>query len=177
MILAAVDIETTGLECGINEIVQLGIVLYNNDYTITNRLNIFIRPMHVEYIDEEALKINKLDINFLLKQSTPIQAKNVLFNWCDSVAKDKIFPLGQNFEFDKRFLLLFLGQDKYHEIFHYKYRDVCIIAQFLIDKGKLKIEDNKLPTLSEYFKIPHEEHDAISDCITVIRIYEKLIKL
>ena len=174
---AAVDVETTGLISGLNEIVQLSIILYHGEcpYEITNQLNLYIKPMHLELIDEEALEMNKLSLDFLMKQPTPIQAKNVLFHWLEDVNL-KLYPLGHNYAFDQAFLKIFLG-DSYDNIFHYKFRDTHIVSQYLIDKKKIKLETTKLVALAEYFSIPHKPHDSLSDCVTTIRIYERLLKL
>ena len=172
---AAVCIETTGLISGLNEVVQLSIVTYDNAFSFNDRFNMSIRPMRPEFIDEDVLKINKETLKYMSEQAIPAQVKHALYEWLDDRT---IYPLGFNYNFDRDFLKLFLG-DKYDEIFFYKYRDTCIIADYLKDKGKIKLELENLSliSLSDYFNILCDEHNSLSNCITTIRLYEKLLKI
>lgn len=172
---AAVSIETTGLISGLNEVIQLSIVTYNDEtFSFNEKFDLSIRAMRPEFIDEDWLKIDKMVLKYMSEQPTPSQAKFILYEWLDD---RKIYPLGFNYSFDRDFLRLFLG-DKYDEIFLNTYRDSLIVAEYLKDKGKIKdLKDFNLINLSEYFNIPCDKGNSLSNCITIIRLYEKLLKL
>ena len=65
--LVFVDIETTGLNPDINEIISIGIVVVNQDwkdekipsFEVIEELELKIKPLHIENADPIALKVNK----------------------------------------------------------------------------------------------------------------------
>lgn len=176
-IIGAIDTETTGLNEGIHEIVQIAIVIVDEDFNYVDKFTSLIRPMHESNIDEEALKINRLKLSDLVKAPTPLQVRNAFYQWHEEVHDGiKIEPLGHNYSFDQAFLKLFFG-NMYRERFYYKFRDTHVLAQALIDRGSLKVESTSLISLCDHFEIPIKAHDALGDVLATMKLYKKLLEV
>lgn len=173
----SIDTETTGLSVGTHEIIELSLVTHDRKYSPLNTFSCKIRPLHPELTDPKALEKNKLDLNDLKREATPSQVRNALCQWHEEVLDGvKLKPLGHFFSFDKAFLELFLGS-QYYNIFERYYRDTAMLAQALIDKGRLKIESLSLQSLAQYFRCNDQIHRAELDARLCLQIYKKLLDL
>ena len=174
----AIDVETTGLKAGIQEIVSIAFIAHDEDFYPTEKFKTKIRPMRPELADNRALIINGLSLVDLKKEPTPQQVRNAFFQWHEEVLEDKlILALGHNFAFDQRFLKIFFG-DFYDNVFHYKFRDTYVLVKGLQDCGYLRKDLSlKLVSLCKYFNILHNAHDAYEDALATLKLYQKLVNL
>ena len=175
-ISASIDIETTGLQAGTHEIVELAVITIENekpkDSFVTN-----IRPMRPELAEPKALAINNLSLEELKKAPTPQQVRNTFFSWHEEVTGNSLLtPLGHNYLFDNKFLVIFFG-DYYNSIFHYHYDDTMILARALKKKGYLKIKSCSLTSLCKFFNIKTKAHTAEGDALAVIQLHNQLLQL
>ena len=179
---ASMDIETTGLESGIHEIIQLAIIIYkiekridccNNFIRIKDSFITNIRPMRPETIDQEALDVNGFTINELKKAPNPTQVRNTFFNWYEEVTYNAVIkPLGHGFSFDMSFLKIFFG-DNYKHIFNRNFNDTKVVASYLKEKGVLQYDqDISLKSLCLRFNLVEKDykfHGAEADALATIK--------
>ena len=174
-IKAVIDTETTGLVAGVNEIIQLAVVIVDDDFKFVDKFVSKIRPMHEANITQEAMKVNR--IKNLHEAPTPLQVRNAFYQWHEEVHDGLVIePIGHNYSFDKDFLKLFFG-DMYDERFYYKFRDTFVLAQALIDRGSLEVDSTSLGSLCDHFEIPIKAHDALGDVLGTIQLYRKLLEV
>lgn len=180
LVQAAVDTETTGLYSGIHEIVQLAIVPFNEQYEPMGRFVSYIRPMRPHVFMQEAFDVNKLTLEGLALQPTPIQVKGSFMDWKENCyPESKFVPLGHNYaSFDSGFLKIFFGQEQYNNMFDYHVDDTCIAIRLLVKKGKLPKGVGSLTKALNHFGIKRNvEHDAYEDALATIKLYQKLVEL
>lgn len=180
-VIVSIDLETTGLYSGYHEICDMNCIAINIE-TWENiiQFHTTIKPMHESRIDQEALNINKFTIEQLRTFDHPNKAKgNFNLWWSCGLDNKKIEALGHNFvAFDKGFLEYWLNKKIYNNIFYHEYHDTKIIATYLKKKGILpKDLSTSLASLTDYFNIPHQPHNAYSDSMATILLYKKFLKL
>lgn len=191
--LCAIDVETSGLNPLIHEVVQICILPLNN--LIEPRRDVLpfymnLRPENPECLDEDALKTNKLTkVELMEKGYDRYKAAGLFEEWImklklpvtDYGTPKKIYPLGHNYAFDRVFIMKWLGEDLYNYYFHYHYRDTMQSALYLNDRAGATYERIPYPKVNlEYlcniFKIEHtKKHDALGDCIATAEIYKKML--
>lgn len=180
MQLTAIDTETTGLRSGYHEIIEISCITFDLEtWTISSKLNLKMRPTHINRISSEALKINGFNLEKLSKFEHPNIARSAFNTWFENaLEEEKINPLAHVWSFDKSFLNFWLGEEKFKCMFNYHYRDTQTLASSLQDVGKIpKNISTSLNSLTEYYDIPHSPHTANSDSNTVILLYKKLLSL
>lgn len=180
LLRAVVDTETTGLKPGFNEVIELGVVFFDDNFT-PNGLKFVtqIKPVWPCNFHPKAREANGIDLDKINDNLTPNIVRANFLEWKNNLFGDaKIISLGHNYTFDKGFLEAFFTKDLYDEIFHYNFEDSMILARALKQKGKLKTENCKLETLAKYFGIPNERaHSAYNDAIVTLQVYKNLIDL
>lgn len=188
-LLAAVDIETTGLIAGYHDMVQICVLPLNGDIEPYDGLSPFyhkIKPLHPERIDSEAMKINGLNLEELMVCPEPHQVADYFADWVDSLGLPlgkRIAYLTQNAPFDIAFMKLWLGATGFDNFFMRRGRDTMFTAQALNDRAAF--QGNTLPftgvglkDLTHTFGIQFDNHhDALADCIATAKVYKELLRL
>jgi len=115
--LCAVDVETTGLDPFVHELVQICILPL--DSNVQPRKDVFpfyieIRPEFPERRDPEAMTVTKLNINKIMERGFDREkAKDLLIEWVDKLGlpltkggnyRCKVMPLWHNGKFDYCFI-------------------------------------------------------------------------
>lgn len=181
MISASIDIETTGLEAGVHEIVQLAVIPFNEKFEPMGRFVSYIKPLRPELADPTALELNHLNLTELNKAPTPAQVRSCFIEWKEDLfGQEQICPLGHNYaSFDSQFLKLFLTSQLYGKLFSYRVEDTSILARALKRVGLLPKElKGSLSSLREFFKVDCTvEHDAYEDALSTIKVYKKMLSL
>lgn len=166
------DVETTGLDPNIHEIIQLGWMMEING-EIVDEGELKMKPLNVEAITDKALEVNKLDKEEILTWQNPREGFNELVkilakhvNRFDK--KDKAYPGGYNVHFDYSFLTAF-GR-KYSEYglgayINHMALDPLYLINYLIFKGVIDPPVNrKLETMCKAFNVDlFKAHDAFED--------------
>ena len=192
--LCAIDTETTGLNSDWHEMIQICILpLDSNIQPRRDVLPFYIEliPDHPERADPQAMKINRLDFAILGQRGHDRdKAVDLLETWVSRLGlpstkygkRKKIIPLGQNYGFDKSFILEWLGQETYNDIFYYDHRDLKRAVAYLNDRAGMHAEKPPFPqsSLSQICKRLNvrldNAHDALADCQATAECYRQLLR-
>lgn len=188
-LLAAMDVETTGLLCGYHEIVQVSIVVLDQNMDPMKDLNPFymeIKPQHPERVDLQALRVNGLSLKHLLTCREQDTVADLFSEWGDSLQLNqgqKLIPLTHNGPFDTPRMQHWLGIPGYLDRFTRNGRDSMYTALAINDRAAWKcrpipFDSVGLGALAAYFGIPHDNaHDALADCLTTAKVYKELLRM
>jgi DNA polymerase III epsilon subunit-like protein len=177
-ILFSIDCETTGLNHRIHELIQICILPFKNFKPLKEDAFYFqVKALHPETAEQEAFETHNLDPTEGLDRK---QSIDLFYQWLKRIkAKfniDKITPLGQDYAFDKEFIINWLDDfDLYHENFSSRYsdtkRNAVNIQRFYSPDFKTSLAEQ-----AEYFGIKNDKHhDAYNDSLVAIKILEKQV--
>lgn len=191
-LLCAVDVETTGIKAGFNDLIQVALLPLDSNIKPSKTAPPFklnLTPKRPENIDPKACKIHRLKRAELISNSIdPFKAADLFDDWFEKLnlplagnTHKKIMPLWSNGGFDKSFLIDWLGYDHYNHYFHFHERDTQSLALSLNDRFDFHNERVPFPKvgltyLSNALDIINENpHDALSDCITTAEVYRRIL--
>lgn len=102
-IFAAIDIETSGLDFGKCEILELAVVPLNPDFTVSAmpEFTARIRAERPEAAEEQAMRVNGLN---LAEGDSRQKVRDDFLQWMKDNGIGKIVPVAHNLDFDLRFL-------------------------------------------------------------------------
>jgi len=193
-LLCAIDTETSGLDPFFHEILQICILpLDSNIEPVRDVMPFYINliPEYPERAESEALKKNKLSLTHLAANGfDKIMAIDMFEEWivklnlpCTKFGTPKqLMPLGQNYSFDKPFIMNWLGPSVYNQYFNYHHHDTMVTAHYLNDRAayhceKVPFSKTNLSWLSHVLNVKVERaHDALSDCLSVAGCYREMLK-
>lgn len=188
-LLCAVDVETTGTDPMVHEIIQVAVLPLGSDYKPLKILPFYlnIRPMDIGSIDFRSMRVHRQKLVEMMAYAIePEIATDMFVQWVrrlDLPLGKKIAPLWSNGGFDKGFLVQWLGQDLYEELFHFHERDTQVAALLLNDRADYHCADlpfNRigLSSLAGVFGVVNENpHDALADCLTTAEVYRRMLSL
>ena len=170
--LAFIDIETTGLDVLLHEIIEIGCVLTTPDLEVIEEFEIKIKPERIEDADPTSLKINRYDPADWEKAVTLAQAMKIL----SKKVKDFIM-VGQNVAFDSGFLEHAFAKTGVLNPMHYHKLDTISIAWAKLHREP-DLEHFSLREMCVRFGIKNEKaHTALSDARATFELYKKLMEL
>ncbi|MDQ5971810.1 MAG: polymerase subunit epsilon [Patescibacteria group bacterium] len=177
--LAFIDTETTGFDPDTHELIEIGIILVDQDwtkgkpvFTVIEEFEIKIKPVHIETADPISLKINKYNAEdwgnaYALKEAMKILNTKI---------KDSIM-VAHNMYFDATFIDRAYKQTGVKNEMHYLRIDTITMA-FAKLHDRTDIDKYSLRTLCEYFKIENKNaHSALSDTKALFELYKHLINI
>lgn len=192
-LLCAVDVETTGLLPGYNDLIQVAIVpLDSKIRPIKSILPFYVnmKPHYPEHIDSKLLKSGKVKVMEIIKSGIdPENAADFFDEWFENLnlpvtlnEQKRIMPLWTNGSFDKDFLREWLGREHYEHYFHFHERDTQVIGLFLNDRydhhAEFKIPFTRvgLVNMCEELGVLNDmAHDALQDCLATADLYRSLL--
>jgi len=192
-LLCAIDIEASGLDPFYHEILQICILpLDSTIEPLKTVLPFYLNfiPEFPERADPEAVKHNKLSLaDLTLRGIDKLKAIDYFEEWikklnlpCTKYGTPKqLMPLGQNYSFDKAFIMRWLGTDLYNQYFNYHHHDTMVAAHYLNDRAgyhneKVPFNKTNLVWLCKILNVPTvRAHDALSDCLSVAGVYKKML--
>jgi DNA polymerase-3 subunit epsilon len=185
--LCVIDVETTGLDPKIHEIIEV-CVLYLDSFIrpVGLPFNVFLTPQRPETIDPKALKANGTNIMEVMRRGIdPFKAADLFEEWFGKLelpSNKKITPLGHNYHFDRGFLQEWLGPENYNGYFDYRIRDTMTVAHYLNDVADLKSEKYPFPKqgltylCSQLDVVNLSRHTALGDCLATAECYRKMLR-
>jgi DNA polymerase III alpha subunit (gram-positive type) len=179
-LLAHIDVETTGLLPGYNEMIDIGIVMTTIDGDILDSLFFRIKPKYPERLAQGAYNVNAFDPKRWISLgalSIPTAVDSII-TFHKKVAGDKqVLMVAYNSHFDAAFLdHLFRSVNKtWRELYYYFILDIPSMA------WGLGFKDLNSHELMEYYDIhdePHiaDQHTGITGAMVNVRIYRALLR-
>jgi DNA polymerase III epsilon subunit-like protein len=178
-ILAAVDIETTGLDPFWHEIIQIGIQPVSPFY-------FEMKPEHPERADKKATAVHQLDIEDLcIHAPDKWQVADWLEEWWSNLGlphRKTLIPVVHNWKHEAGFLTAWLGVEAFNQFFYWAARDTMLTAIYLNDvaynRGRpIPFTLVGLESLCNKFGIINENpHDALADARAEARVCKELLE-
>lgn len=188
-LLCAVDVETTGKNPELQDIIEVCILPVDQNFDIHSHFAMFhmrMRPSNPENIDYKAIRVNQADVAQLcLNGLDADKVADLLWEWFQGLElapNKQIWPLAQNWVFDRAFLVKWLGLEMFNNIFAPMFRDTFAISQFLNDAAAVRHDPIPFPkaslgALANHFGVEQiQAHTAVSDCMTTAQVYKALLK-
>lgn len=165
------DTETTGIDHKIHDVVQLS-GLIEIDGKVEEEFDLYCQPFDFNSINENALAVNKTTVENLKKYPTPKEMYStfisILAKYVDKFDRnDKFTPAGYNIGFDIEFMNSFFkknGDNYWGSWQNWSGIDVLPIIRYLAYMKAIDpVENYKLETICQCFKIKIDAHNALGD--------------
>ena len=180
-IVAAIDLETTGLDAARCEVIDMAVVPLNDDFTVSTEIPEFtsrIKAEHPETAETDALRVNGMNPH----DGVPLETVREDFvAWMRDNGIGRIVPLGHNLGFDMKFLLKTFPEVS--RVFCHRGRDSMRLALAIND---ISVRDNgesmfprvSLSAVKETLGIVGEvNHSAFEDAKDAAAVYRKMLKM
>ena len=173
--LAFIDVETTGIDPSVHEIIELGVViarLKDDVLTVVDQFDIKIVPKHIDNADPVALRVNgynESDWLFAVEREEALKTFITKTHGAIFVAHNIIFDYG--------FIEAALKQSGLEHQMHFHKIDTISMA-FAVLHTADDINRYSLKALCEYFGIENARaHSAYADAFATYEVFKKLLKL
>lgn len=166
-----VDLETTGLDPEVHEIVEIGCVLVDGkSLDIISEYSVKVKPLHPEIASPEAIKVSgysaelwkkSKNLEFALKELAKFAPGAMIAGW--------------KVDFDWWFLRHAFKKHRIKNDFDYHLIDVIALAYAYFRKRKRPAELG-LRKVASYFDIKMaDQHDALGDIQGTYKVFRKLM--
>mgnify|MGYP001561989158 CR=1 FL=1 len=170
--IAMTDIETTGLDPMVHEIIEIGLlVVHQETFKVMDRLDLKVRPEHIETAQSEALKVNGY-----LKEDWggAISLKEAMMLFGEKT-RGTVF-CAHNVTFDWSFICEAFRRTRVENELDYHRIDLFTLAWAKLRKEGL--EHFTMNAVAKYLGIPEETspHRAMGGATVACEVYKKLMK-
>lgn len=171
--LAITDLEMTGLDSDIHEIIEIGLVVVDQDaLEVLDTLSVKIKPEHIETATPEALAVNGYKPE---DWQDAISLKDAMEQYSQKT-QNAVFA-GWNITFDWAFMEKAFKKTGIKQTMDYHRIDILSFAW-----GKLRkrgLDQVRLSSICRYFGIEEEpkQHRAINGAIKAHEVLKKLAEL
>lgn len=157
-----IDIETTGLSCEKNEIIELSAIRVRNGI-ITDKFSSLVKPNgHINSFIKNLTAIS----NEMVENAPDITS--VLPEFMEFISQDVL--LGHNISFDLRFIRHNLFKHFKKEFFNQKLDTMRLSRKYMTH-----LPSHRLKTVAEYFNVSTKgHHRALNDCLITYEIYKNI---
>jgi len=161
---AVIDLETTGRSAEVDQILEIGIIIVSPQGNITEHHHTLVRPS--KYISKISTNIHGISENMVRHAPTLKMLQTSILGVLDG----KIL-VAHNGQFESRFLTAGfsnLGVD---------FPEHSFIDTLKISRKHLKLVNNKLPTVAEYYNVPlHNLHNAYYDALATAKVLINMLQ-
>ncbi len=180
-IIAAIDLETTGLSPQYNDIIEIAIQPLCDDFSLSPDITPFtarIRARRPQNAHTKAMEVNGLDLNDGEEYADVLKRLDA---WLAEYGIEKINILGQNVDFDRAFIEVQMPELA-AKMGHRDIRDSQRLARAFNDivimkTGKPAFENLGLVALREALGIEGSQaHRALDDAIDSAKVYKALLE-
>ena len=169
---AFIDIETTGINVLLHEIIEIGCVVTTPELKVLEEFELKIKPERIEDADPAALKINHYDPLLWQGAYELPEAMKILAD----EAKNSIM-IGHNVAFDSGFLEHAFARVGVLNSMHYHKLDTVSMSWAKLHREP-DLEHFSLREMCSRFGIKNENpHSALSDARATFELYKKLMEL
>jgi DNA polymerase-3 subunit epsilon len=173
--LAFIDVETTGFDPEIAEVIELGVViakLKDGELVVIDQLDLKIRPEHLETADPQALRINGYnEVDWLFA----VELKEAMKLFADKT--DGAIFVAHNVTFDYGFINQAFKKTEVENKMHYQKLDTISLA-FAVLHDNDGMNKLSLKALTEYYEIENKKaHSAFADAYATYELFKKMFKL
>ena len=171
----AFDTETTGLEYGYHEILQLSGMLLDENFNKISRLaQMKLMPDHWDRAEAKALEVNGADIKTWKathgNNKESLLKMNALLN-SEVEPGVNIIPFGHNVSFDTGHLIPLMKKEGVTYLLHYHALDTMQMMRTWSIATKQKIYDYRLVNCCRIFSIEiGNAHEASADIIATVKL-------
>ena len=189
-LMAAVDLETTGVRAGYHDIIQIAVLPLNADLRPLESVQPFyttIKPKYPERASKAATYKHHLSVDDLVLNAPDADKVADLFvEWVERLQLPVgryLVPLAHNWPFESSFLKSWLGVEMCSSIFHAHARDSMGLAIAINDLAAFSGEITPFHSVSlnsmckKLNIINVNPHDALSDCIAEAELYRTLLQM
>ena len=188
-LLCAIDVETTGVERGVHDIIEIAILPLDNHYNPSREVRPFhltMKPRRPENINLDALSVNRAKLADIMTNSLDCdKVADLLVEWFERLnlgMNKRISPLAHNWPFDRDMILEWIGPKTFELIFDGRYRDTMSLALSMNDLAEEIGELCPYPrvtlsVLAGRFHIEKSDsHNALPDCRITAEVYAAMMK-
>jgi DNA polymerase-3 subunit epsilon len=177
----AFDVETTGLEPGYHEILQIGAILLNDKLEECGSGSAKLWPKHWGRADKKALEINKVDPKMWKpthESTKKALDKIILFIYKHVPPHEKINLMGHNVTgFDIQMLKALFKEEGVTWVFHYHPLDTIVMAKTWSLVTGENLSSLRLCDLCDKFGVVNnKEHDAMGDARASVELARKIVE-
>ena len=178
------DVETTGLDCIKNDIIQLAGII-EIDGEIKEEIEFKCQPTSYENISQEALNVHGFNLDTIKGFPDHKECYDYLLTIFDKYInkydkQDKFIPAGYNVNFDVGFLFEYFkkhGNPYCGAYLDYHKLDPMPVLLMLDLKGTLKLKGFKLTEVCDQLGIKLDKaHDALSDIRSTRELCKKILE-
>ena len=188
-LLCAVDVETTGFQAGYHDMWQIAVLPLDSEIKIIKDIIPFYMDLAIkrpENIDKKAVALTGR-ISFAQRQqraADPWTVGEMFDDWFQRLKLPmykKIVPLASNWPFDRSFIVDWIGNETFQQLFHPHFRDTMVAALFSNDLASFRVDKIEYPhvglkALCARLGVKNAKpHDALQDCIATAECYRRLI--
>ena len=153
-----IDLETTGLDACICEILEIGAIRFRQHQEV-ERFHSYIRPEGA--ISEESVSVHHITWAKVYQAPSLEEVSSSLFSF---LGNDIL--VGYNIGFDIKFLQTHLGMNIKNKSF-----DVLPFIRSVVEN----LPNYKLDTVKNYFRVFVSSHSALSDCVATAQVFQKAL--
>jgi DNA polymerase-3 subunit epsilon len=173
--LAFIDVETTGLNSDVAEIIELGVVLAklkDGELVVIDQLDVKIRPEHIETAEPAALRVNNYnEADWMFA----VALEDAMKTFADKT--DGAVFVAHNVVFDYGFIDRAFKNTGVENRMHYHKLDTIAMA-FGILHNQDDMNKFSLKALCEYYGIENKKaHSAFADAYATYELFKKLLNL
>lgn len=165
-----IDTETTGLDAVKNDVIQIAVIVESPTGEVLEKANFLCAPYSFENIHPKALEVNGRTIEELQTFMPPEQCLSDFIIFLNKYKQEgiKFLCSGYNVAYDVRMLEQWFikggrASSVWGEYFDYHTYDVFSIWKNFCKEKNIKLVNNRLATVAEFFELKFDAHEAQSD--------------